>query len=347
MDRKGADALAAALGLRYSGNMHTCSLTMVADPAVKLGTTIRVPKFPDLMPVDNRLNQNAHTLAVQKTPWYYYYVYGITYNLQVGGQWTMTLDLRYGRDEKLQFPYLNYSPYQTDLTAGSLSSLTQSIQNGGGNQITLLQYGNDPNFPSRIATPFSPQAAKTDINYAPLTSQTVAMDPNRIPVGSRVMLTDAQGKSLGEFTTVAGPPGLGLGLLKPPKGHPQVYLTIENVGPYALDAGVPGGTNQPSSATCETSAGAGGTGSPWPGTNCGRSWPSGPPPGRPRTPPPSSTNCKRSSPAMKSRAWCKPVAGPKSWPGAARPCSRSPGRPVPRPGPPPGSRLAWTMSFSG
>src|ERR1035437_3827685 len=253
-DHGSANNLANALGLRYSGNMHTADVIMIADPTITVGTTIRIPKFPDLMPQDNTVAKLPTQLNVQETPWYYYYVYAITYNLQVGGQWTMELDLRYGRDEKLQFPYLNTSPYLQD---------RQVSTSGLSNTLTIPQFSTDPANPYVMTTP---------LNYAvnkKVPTGYIVVNPELVIPGTLVIVKDINGNAIGEYTTMAPTDGKNVGytVQLPPNtiavGAGHVFLTIE--GPGASTFVPQGGPTDPN---------AGGPGAPTPS-------PGGPPlPGR-------------------------------------------------------------------
>lgn len=95
-----ASFLAQSLMQMYSANVLVGSVTIPADPLYTIGSVIQVPS---LLP-GGGLTQ--------------YYLSAITYSLDWGGVWAMTLGLNYGRSPGQGFPYLGNLTYPVaDATA--------------------------------------------------------------------------------------------------------------------------------------------------------------------------------------------------------------------------------------
>ncbi len=174
---KDAQNLAQTLGMQLASHTLSGFVTLLADPCFTIGSVCEVPTL----------------LAPGETA--YYYVSTVAYSLSWGGAWTQTLGLSYGRAKDQSFPYSGKEAYPRS------SSLTQGPA-GAGNILT------GATGTGRLATPFVVVRDDT------LDRNTVRVDPTIMGAGTVIQVRDAVtnarlGHSTnGDFTTIAGPPGL-------------------------------------------------------------------------------------------------------------------------------------------
>jgi len=93
-----ATYLAQILGQQYSAGVLTAIVTIPADPTIKIGSIVQVPSLGD--------GGVSH-----------YYVSSVSYQLQWGASWVMTLTLAYGHAPGNTFPYVQNVAFPIPSTA--------------------------------------------------------------------------------------------------------------------------------------------------------------------------------------------------------------------------------------
>lgn len=94
-----ANAMAAALGMRYSANIQTAVISCIANPLYRLGTLVRVD-------YDTLVKFRSPSLLSASPMGSLYYIDKIEYKLVWGEEWSQTLHLKYGRPYGMPFPFL-------------------------------------------------------------------------------------------------------------------------------------------------------------------------------------------------------------------------------------------------
>jgi len=170
LSQAGAQYLASTLLDQYASGAATGSVTIIANPDIRVGTVVEIP--------DPRTG-GGHTR---------YYVTSVAYLCQWGSTWTQTLGLTYGRAPGNRFPYVGAVAYpQLRASAGDLPGY-----------VPLLAF--DPDNPSRVVSPLRVVAQRS------LAANQAAS--SAFPVGSVIELrtTAAGGQWVGpshQYTVVA------------------------------------------------------------------------------------------------------------------------------------------------
>jgi hypothetical protein len=123
LSQAGAQYLASTLLDQYAAGVATGSITIIANPEIRVGTIVEIP--------DPRGGDG----------WTRYYIVSVSYMCVWGSTWTQTLGLAYGRSPGNKFPYIGDVKYP---------QLRVSERDVPG-YVPLLAF--DPNNPRRVVSP--------------------------------------------------------------------------------------------------------------------------------------------------------------------------------------------------
>jgi murein DD-endopeptidase MepM/ murein hydrolase activator NlpD len=157
--QQAANNLAGVLGLQYAATLFAGSVTIPADPTYAHGLLVQVPALTSLTDVT------------------VYYIDSVSYALQVGQGFVMTLGLTYGRGLNQQFPYLGKIAYPQPVDL-ALGNITYSLPR-------------DPANASKVSLPFIISPDQT------LDAHTVSINPTSLAPGSVIQVRDAHGNFVG------------------------------------------------------------------------------------------------------------------------------------------------------
>jgi len=205
LSQAGAQYLASTLLDQYASGAATGSVTIIANPDIRVGTVVEIP--------DPRGGNE----------WTRYYVSSVAYQLVWGSTWTQTLGLTYGRAPGNKFPWVGAVAYP---------QLRASARDLPG-YVPLLAF--DSNNPSRVVSPLRVMAQRS------LAANQAAS--SAFPVGSVIELrtTAAGGQWVGpshQYTVVAATsPTQDPTIINLASGSGTAYATITSYGTDSTGAG--------------------------------------------------------------------------------------------------------------
>jgi len=217
--KESADYLARILYTQYSARIATASVTIPANPRIGVGTLVDLPAIDRPMP----LNLPGRMAG----PATRYYVTSVTYQLEVGGGWMMTLGLNYGRSRSSDFPYVGTEAYP-QLTAGIVAGMSLSSPSG---YVPNLDANN---------------GAWVDDSYTLVVQKTLKRNEvshNGFLPGTVLQLwsgSHSSGHPLGPsptYTVVAGPSGQATSVMGINYSHAHTaWVTIQDYTPTSADS---------------------------------------------------------------------------------------------------------------
>lgn len=182
-----AQYVANALGQQYAAGLLQGTVTLPADPLFGIGTLCRVPSLADGA-------QDALGIRLDATS--VYYISSITYQLDWGSTWAMTLGLSFGRGHDQTFPYVGDVAFPLP---------SKAARAGFAHTTTIPTFTTDPNNAAQLTHPFAIVAQPS------LASDQVAVDPAVIPEGTVIAVKTAHangaviGPTLnGEYNAIKG-----------------------------------------------------------------------------------------------------------------------------------------------
>jgi len=205
LSQAGAQYLASTLLDQYAAGVATGSITIIANPDIRVGTIVEIP--------DPRGGDG----------WTRYYIVSVSYMCQWGATWTQTLGLAYGRSPGNKFPYIGDVKYP---------QLRASERDVPG-YVSFLAF--DPNNPRRVVSPLRVMAQRS------LAANQAAS--SAFPVGSVIELrtTAAGGQWVGpshQYTVVAATsPTQDPTIINLASGSGTAYATITSYGTDSTGAG--------------------------------------------------------------------------------------------------------------
>ena len=239
-NKAAAQFLTQVLWQQMAANVMHALITIPADPFFRIGSVIAVPSL-------RYKNQGLDNPDL-------FYLSSITYQLEWGQTWVMSLGLQYGRKNNQSFPYVGGIAAPS---IGANPQITYGLPGAvqGQNQIIVFNANN----PHKVDTPFQVQVKSS------LQANQVALDPSFLAPGATVQLRDAKtGKPIGpgtssDYTVVAGNPGTTLYIKSNPTSAQDATIIIVSAQP---DPTTVTGTGTNTSAPDTTGASPGtGTGS--------------------------------------------------------------------------------------
>lgn len=281
-----AQFIADSLGQQYAAGVLQGTVTLPADPLFGIGTLCRVPSLAD---------GTQEALGIRLDAQSVYYISSVTYQLDWGSTWAMTLGLSFGRGHDQQFPYVHgiSSPVPTKAQRLGLATNT-----------TIRVIATDPHNNAQLTHPFAVVARPS------LASDQVAVDPTIIPEGTVIAVKTAltNGSTVGptlngEYNAVKGVgiSGYTVGLRSANATTGYVTLVTDGSSSPRLSGDTTGTT----------------TSAPAPQDGTGRYTRTGPPQpftgALPQTGNPYALRALQAAYSLKGRAYWPGTAGPQSW----------------------------------